>query len=230
MNYLDWTFLSLFVVSLGLYIFFYIKGKSIPKDIFKILLLPFSAAFLVSRLTIRIPDSFHIISILILSFIFSEAFLILQLLFQKKQSRPLEIAAFASFFMAIEVWNNLFFSAIYLVRIPDWFNILIIIDLFAGFITFCLVTRPRIIKIYFFYFAAFAISGLLCFTSLAELIFGKKLYGIPLFIGTLTMLLDLLFTSARPKWTQKKHSQMIMNMSLIAAELLISSAAFIMIF
>ncbi|EID84851.1 hypothetical protein MSI_16340 [Treponema sp. JC4] len=132
--------------------------------------------------------------------------------------------------MAIEVWNNLFFSAIYLVRIPDWFNILIIIDLFAGFITFCLVTRPRIIKIYFFYFAAFAISGLLCFTSLAELIFGKKLYGIPLFIGTLTMLLDLLFTSARPKWTQKKHSQMIMNMALISAELLISSAAFIMIF
>lgn len=230
MYYFLWTFLAIFVISLGLYIFFYIRANQLLRDIFKLLLLPFSSACLITLLLFRIPDSFHIIQIQIISFIFTEAFLNLQLVIKKKPNRTLEIASFAFLFMALEVWNNVFLSAIYLVRIPNWFNIIIIADLIAAFATFCLLTRPRMIKIYFFYLAVFCAGGFLCFTSLAELIFGRKLYGIPLFFGTVTLLLNILFTSARPKWTQKKHSQLIMDMTLLTAELLISSSAVIMIF
>ena len=230
MNYILWSFLAIFVLTVFFYVFFYIKGKERPRDIFKLLLFPFAAALLISILFLRIPDSFHLIQILILSFVFAEGFFVLQMLYQKKNNQMFEIAAYASAIMAIEVWNNIFLSIVYLERIPDWFNTLIIIDLIAGFITFCLITRPRLLKIYPFYLAAFIAAGFIFYASLAELIFGRHLFGIPLFIGTLAMLLDILFYSARPKWARKKHSDFIMNLTLVASELLIAGATLLMIF
>lgn len=230
MNYLFWALLSIFVLTVFFYAFFYIKGKACPRDVFKLLVIPFAAALLIKVLALRIPDSFNVIHISAISFVLIESFLILQTLFLKNNNRIIEIASYVCAVMAIEVWNNIFFSVIYLVRIPDWFKTLIIVDLFAGFIAFSLITRPRVLKVYVFYLISFIVTGLILYAALAELIFRKQLFGIPLFIGTLLLLLDILCYSARPKWARKKHSDFAMNLTLVASEALISGATLIMLF
>ena len=230
MNYLFWTFLSIFVLTVFFYAFFYIRGKACPRDVFKLLVIPATAALLIKVLALRIPDSFHVIQILSLSFALAESFLILQTLFQKNNNRIIEIASFVCAVLSLEIWNNIFLSVIYLVRLPDWFKTLIAVDLFAGFIAFCLITRPRVLKVYAFYLISFIVAGFILFAALAELIFRKQLFGIPLFIGTLLLLLDILCYSARPKWARKKHSDFAMNLTLVAAESLIAAATIIMLF
>lgn len=223
MNYFIWIFLSLLVITLTLYIIFYNKKQKI---VFSLLIIPFTAALLTSILTERFPDSARIIQVQILVSLLTEIIMLLQLK-QKKSLKPLAMLLYLFIFA---VWNSLYFPAMYIIRIPAWFSVIFTIIMTFLFLAFCFIARNKSFILFIFYALSFFAGGQLLHIALAELIFTHRLYSIPLAIGSITSLIQLLIYSSETYLITKKYSQLIFETSYLLSFAIVSAAGILMIF
>lgn len=226
MNTLTWVFFALFLISLALHIFSYVKKMTLLQKISIAFAIPFATVFETLILFTKLPDSYHLIIITILSSCFATTAVILQ--FFRKNSF-INKAVHYLYFLTVAVWNCVYFPTFFIYRIPGWFSISFLILYTIIFIILCIFIKKQKLSYYFGIILCFLDSVLLNICSFAALCFGKKLYALILFLGTTVMFCDMLFYFIKTHSLKIKHDKFIVVMAFIISQIVITGAGIMMI-
>lgn len=226
-NTIIWIALGLFIISLGLYIFSYFKNFIVTKNIFLLLLIPLAATSYTLLLLKRLPDSFHIGLITLLTSFFSELTITFYLLSNRKKF----IKIFHIFlFINIGLWSYLYFPTYYLYKINTVLSIVFYSLYGIIFLLICIITEKQKYFTYFSFALLMASAGLLHFCSLTTLIYTQKLYSLILFLGSSLLFASVIFYKLTTAKFKLKHSALIFLLSFVFSQIVISSASTIMIY
>lgn len=227
MNIFSWIFSGLFLVSLALYIVFYIKNNNLLSKIFACASIPLMAMTTVAILFKFKPDSIHIIIFVILSFIFCTTGKILQ---EVSDKNIFLLAGKGLFGLSAGLYIFLFSSIFYLHHISQWFTILTIFIAIGFTVALILIIKHQ--EPVFYVICGFLELSLTLFTyiSLLTLIFDCRIYSILLFCGAVLSQAYTTFHLLDVKKYKLKHGKLIKQILLLVSQALVSSAcAFIFI-
>ena len=218
-------FSVLFAVSLFLTVFFYKRKNTITFVYY--LIIPLSFLVFLGLLFEKLPDSIDIIKSLILTSLSSQALFVFRSKLSEKISKP---AVLGAYFLTFTFWNSLYFPVLYLVRIPSWFSVIFCIIALGIFFAFCISSKKQNLLVYAITLVSFTAASFLGFAALSDLFFGKKLYTLILLSGTVLMAVNLFLFAADASLILKKPGKFISTMIFALSQIIIASAAIVMIY
>ena len=216
-----WVLVGIIAVSLILYfVFKFAKEIKIIQDISSSILLPCIGILNYLFLLPLIPDSYHIIKLTSLSFIFISLAVVTKNFFDNKKASQIESILYC---ISVGAWLSLFRSVFLIHRIPVWANIIAL----ASYTILCLLFYIIFIKkqsfsFYFLSFISFALTALLHYCSFLFLCFEPVKYNLILFIGTSFLLGYLIFDILSKTVLNLKLKKLISLFILLASEVLIA--------
>ena len=230
MIYFIWTFAFLFALDLFLCIFFQLKDFGLQKKITIFLLIPFSTALFLSILAQRLPDSIHVIRFLSATSFFCEVALFFYDRYKKNpESEKLLAFTRLSALLTVILWIFLIYSALHLVRIPDWFSWIFVIAFAVFYIVFVFLQHGEGSLFYLYFALVFASTGFLIFTSLAELGYIPSLHSFVAFAGFLMFLSSIILNFSKKRQFTKKGRLFIFELLFIFSQIVTGTAATLMV-
>ncbi|MBR1640142.1 MAG: hypothetical protein IJ688_12215 [Treponema sp.] len=227
MTIINWIFIGLSAVDIGLLVISLIKKNELLEKISSALLFPLALIHPPLLLQEFLPDSYHIIFFSI--FALSLLTLSIGLIVFFKSFRIKAIAYFL-YFSGIAAWCELFRTFFYIYRLPQWALTLIII-IYALILILVLAFSGRkkiyeyICKILFL-----GISEVLNVLALTSLIYEHSGKSILLFAGSLCNLLTVIFNFFDESKFHLKHGMLIRAAALSASQFMIAFAPLLMFY
>ena len=220
--------MGLLAVNLLLYIFGLGKNIFALEKTTRSLFIPFTTGLIVSILTLYLPDSHHLIAESALSFGVAEIFMLLTLLDKNKFIKATE-----EFFYALlqTMWISIILSVYRIYRISHLLFIIAGSVYLAGFIVLCIFIKRQTFIKYASVFVQYAFSVIFGFTTLVCLIYEQRLFGIIMFISSLTFMFGtilIIFQKNKPLRINEKTEKFIMTITVISSNALMGAGAILM--
>lgn len=227
MNICSWIFLGLFVVSLSLYLVFYTKKFEIAKRVFVSLLVPELTVLCASILINSLPDSFHVLMVLIFSCLLMGASIIFFIFETSKKAR---IYARLCFLIYGLIWSELFSSIFYFYHIPAWITVLASLIYILIYLVSMFFMGKQNFNYYLWNFVFFAVNGFFNFCSLLTLVYEPVWYSIFLFLSSLCIIGVSVYYSMSYRKFHFKYQEPVRNLSFVLIHLLICAACTFMLY
>lgn len=227
MNICTYIFSGLLAVAVALYFIFKKLDKTFWTRLIATFILPLTEALAISAMTIRLPDSKHLILLSLIAYIFSSACIILFLFDKNTNCR---VIARTLFLCSMSAWLALFSSTYYIYRIPLLLSIICTLIYISIFVfTFIMLGKQRKSH-YFWAVISLLVCSLLHFCSAVTLVSGRTIYSIILFAGTsIVYVLDIFYLRLYKK-EPAKNTKFLLSLLLISSQILISVSCFLMIY
>jgi len=226
MSIAQWIFLGLIIITLGIWSISYIKKHNILNKICGALILPFSAALIIISLTKSLPDSYHIIVITSIAFVFLSLSAVFILFDNIKTLRIL--SSFTSI-AGLFCWCILYEPIFRIHSIAAWIWILCSCLYGLALLSFYIFTKKQTLHFYLLFTITFAVTAFLNFCALIFLCFERTGASILLFVGaSLTVALACYSFYSITK-QNNKHAELLRYSLLVISQLLIACSNIIMI-
>lgn len=203
------------------------KKSELIRNLLFSFLIPIIASVTIYFLTYFLPDSFHIITSILLNYFFAEISCVFFLFLEGKKY----FRYFARFFLLISICTNIYlnFYVFYIFHISRILSIFLISFYFSIALVICIFTKKQKISVYLWIFVAILISGFFNYISTINLIYSHRLYSIFLFLASAIIIALIFYYMIDLKKYHFKHSKVVRFILLITSQVLLSLSAFFMI-
>lgn len=229
MNTFFWIFISLSIIDIGLFIFSFIKNKTVIEKTTKSLLIPFLSGIGISFLFAFLPDSYHIIKIAAEA-LFTASLCQLCFLSNRKIISFLKVLLYLA---VIFFWALLLLAVVKIYSISKLFLYLSNFIYFALFVSFCIYIGRKPFKHYIGIFIGFVPAALLNLTAIISIIKEQRLFSYVYFIGTILLLCEYLFCvlqKTKPFSITDKKGSLINTIFFTSSQIFIFLGAILMLF
>ena len=228
MNTTAWIFTGLLVVDLILYITALAKRLNALEKTARALFIPFTAGLVISILTLYLPDSHHIIVISSLSFGTASIFMLFTLGDKNRFLRGTE----EFFYILVQsMWGLLIISVYRIFRVSELVYIIPGVIYLAGFVVICIFIKKQKFLKYCAAFIQYSFSVTFGLTTLICLIYEKRLFGVMMFISSLTFMFGtvlFIFQKTRPFAISEKTEKVLITTTAVVSCALMGTGAILM--
>ena len=227
MNIYTWIFSGLLALAVLIYIIGLIQRIMPMEKAAYSVFMPFLASIILSLLTGFLPDSHHIIFISALAFTAATLFILTTL----KKNKFFKFAGHFFFLITEVIWFLLIVSVYRIFKIPNIFFILAAIVFIAGFVVMCVFIKKQPLVKYTAAFIQYCFAAIFCTTALICLVYEKRVFGILIFLGTLTNLCNVIFETfqrTRPFNIREKTERVIVTILEVVTQALLGTGAILM--
>ena len=228
MNTYTWIFTGVLVVDAFLYILGLVQRIKALEKSARGVFVPGIAGIILSILYEYLPDSHHIIFIASLGFGAAVLFMISTLNDKKKFVKFIE----HFLFILTEIFWFLLIVSIYRIyKIPSIFFILAGIVFIAGFTVICIFIKKQAPSKYLGITIQYCVATIFCTTALINLAYEKRLSGVLIFTGALTIMCHVvfeIFQRTRPFAINEKTEKIIVTILTTGAQALLGAGAILL--
>ncbi|MCR4579878.1 MAG: hypothetical protein K5681_05970 [Treponema sp.] len=227
MTILNWIFIGLLVVDIGLLVFSLIKKFELMEKICCALLPALVFIHPPFLLQNALPDSYHTIVFTIVALsIIAISFCI----FVFSTNKNITSAAYLLFFIGLLTWCRLFQTIFYIYRLPQWAIILLVILYLLILLAAHIFSEKKSLAGYIYITLFMAVSELLNAFAFISMIYRHNAASILFFIGSFFTMLLLIFNFFDIKRLHLKHGMLIRAIALTASQLMIAVSCIIMFY
>ena len=174
---------GLSLITLSLYIIFYIKKNEMIKRVSSTAIFPITGLLCILILMTSLPDSFNIIIYTAIVYLFVT---ITVILFFHEEKPLARIAERTCFLIAAFTWINLYRTVFYIYRVPLFFILFMVILYVFLNAAVLIVSGKQKLNYYIVAIISISLVSILHFCSFVSLCFGRTLSSVVLFCGTTT--------------------------------------------